>query len=133
MQNDISMGLEVLTTVVLPIFLGLAAAFARMAKNGNHGLVSFLSDATICCFFSVIVFWGLDMQPDIAPTVKAAMTGLSSFFCRDILDVLKKRVNYEIWNRWRIKEEEPPHYGRRSTDNIEEIEGQSHGRNNGEE
>lgn len=132
MQNDISMGLEVLTTVVLPIFLGLSAALARMAKNGNHGLMSFISDATICCFFSVIVFWGLDMQPDIAPTVKAAMTGLSSFFCRDILDVLKKRVNYEIWNRWRIKEE-PPHYGRRATDNIEEMEEQPHDRDNGKE
>lgn len=136
MQTDISMGLEVLTTVFLPFILGFAAALARLAKNGNHGLVSFISDAIICCFFSVIVFWGLDMHPDLAPTVKAAITGLSSFFCKDVLDVLKKRVNYEIWNRWRIKEGDAPHYGRRATDNIEdnidEMEGQSHESDHGQ-
>lgn len=103
MQTDIFMGMEVFTGVILPFILGMAATVARTARYGWQGLTHFLTDAIVCVFVSVIVFWGLDMFPDILPTVKAAITGLSSFMCNELLDWVRQRTRFEVLNRWRAK------------------------------
>ena len=82
--------------IAVPLVLGIAATMTRLCRFGWRSWTQFFSSCFVACFVSVLAFWGLDYF-DLAPTVDAAIIGMSAYMGGSLLDIfvfrIKKTVN----------------------------------------
>ena len=81
--------------VAVPILLGIVSSFVRVSRFGIRSWGQFVSSVTASCFVAVLVHWGLDYA-GFAPTVDAAIIGISSYMGGSLLDAVQSRVLREV-------------------------------------
>lgn len=90
-MTDLFKDFEVFGLAVLPMLLGFAACLVRQAQYGWRGVGRFIRELTICCFMSVIVFWGLDYFA-LQPSVKCAISTGCSFMSMTLIEALTAKI-----------------------------------------
>ena len=88
-------GFEVFGLSLLPMLLGAIACLVRQAQYGWRGARQFLRELVICCFMSVLVFWGLDYFT-LAPTVQSALSTACAFSSMTLIEALTKKLTRVI-------------------------------------
>lgn len=83
--------------LAVPLVLGIAATMTRISKSGWHSWTQFASSCTVSCFTAVLAYWGLDYL-DLAPTVDAAIVGVSAYMGGSLLDTIVFRVRTTVGN-----------------------------------
>jgi len=78
--------------IAVPLCLAVAATFARICRAGGwESWRQFLSSLVVSAFVAVLVYWGLDYC-DWAPTVDAAIIGMSAYMSGNLLDSFVFRI-----------------------------------------
>lgn len=112
-------GYEVLVQgIFIPVCISVAASLVRVALYGWHGARDYCASLCAGCFASVCAGWLLALC-DLPMPVNAVVIGLAGITGKDTLAFLlsrktlacigqaaRKRLSYEILNRWR-----PPRAG----------------------
>lgn len=94
-MTDYLQDFEVFGVAVLPLILGTVAALVRQAQYGWRGVGRFIRELVICCFMSVIIFWGLDYFA-LQPTVKCAISTGCSFASMTLIEALTAKITRVI-------------------------------------
>lgn len=81
--------------LAVPLVLGIAATMTRISKSGWHSWTQFASSCCVSCFTAVLAYWGLDYL-DLAPTVDAAIVGVSAYMGGSLLDTVVFRIRNTV-------------------------------------
>jgi len=95
MSNPLEGFEPLLQGIAVPLVLGIAATFTRLCRLGWHSWKQFFSSCSVSCFVSILAYWGLDYL-DLAPTVDAAIIGVSAYMGGSLLDIIVFKIRTTV-------------------------------------